>query len=1089
MSQNQWGKNSQKLGNSKNRDARQMVRQQNTTNTTVTSNQVTQGNGMDGSALMNFQNFSQHQNSQIPNTPGGMTVVGQSTRAGFSNLKTGSQERNKSFGRECVPSKQQNTFYRTKSSQSQGGEENCSVLGSNKSSPKQKKAKLRIDFDPNSSNTKEESNVKESRYRNKIIQSFRQQKKFQTLEVRDVDVDYENVCPPTTAISYKNQKGSPRKSKKDYILGNLNDEEYSLNDVMSVKFKNSMYNNDKSTKKSQNSSGICKAYDLSNNDSESNLVKTERNKEENKNALTLLPNLRKFENSLLVKAGYHQINSGKLKKKFTSNAMRHTTQTPQHHTQISTNGNPLNASTDMYYRTKHKRTDRAAIRSLDAKHRTRGDENNGINPILLPNVSNSKDTQNSSYKKKNSHATEDQNRMNKALSYAREKLRELEETEPQKPHISKEGNHEDSNNQNKEDCMDFTQNIQKIKDRIHFHALGRKKKQVNVNQENNIQSILNDLGKKSENTRRNSNEIFNFKENDLEDMRKITVHEERLTSRRENADKYQETEIELYKATKIEKDDNSTDSESKLKKTKDYGPQNFAKRKFRKTAPCREENAWVEPSDWRSHLRKNQYKHDEERKEHHIQEDGFRKLNHNNFYTTLDAFKESHRIDVSPSPPKAEDISAKKKGSSPDQIDKRFAVVNAKSTDLNATHYLNNDTQNIGMSKMASIVKSKLLNSPTNKARDRSSKENNQSKSTFQDLTKKNSQRKYPANQEFSIQTQLDSLHNLEKDCKRIINDDGLRNQSSVENDVDIHSKQLQFDPLDLNKKEEEEIKAQFNDDPSYLAKKVEKNNKKIDVLTTDITDAVDTHFSISLFLELKRKLKSRNPYWVPLKQTIDYFCKCLMNYHKIANNQRLKFALQNQLVELPFFEYHSIEDMLATFEKCKHFEYQKGKVITYKFDKILIMLRGKMIMNYHEVNESSNNNLPESQRIMQKKLEKARKPERFADLKKNDTKISHQEDDHSDKDFSDVRMELFDDSYITPESKLIFKKNEIKLLATEFTDVFIIDHKEIVNKIEPRYFRFNYFNKQHYFFTHPQTKSLNKGSLVNLAKKCRMQR
>ena len=52
---------------------------------------------------------------------------------------------------------------------------------------------------------------------------------------------------------------------------------------------------------------------------------------------------------------------------------------------------------------------------------------------------------------------------------------------------------------------------------------------------------------------------------------------------------------------------------------------------------------------------------------------------------------------------------------------------------------------------------------------------------------------------------------------------------------------------------------------------------------------------------------------------------------------------------------------MLATFEKCKHFEYQKGKVITYKFDKILIMLRGKMIMNYHEVNENSNNILPES--------------------------------------------------------------------------------------------------------------------------------
>ena len=95
----------------------------------------------------------------------------------------------------------------------------------------------------------------------------------------------------------------------------------------------------------------------------------------------------------------------------------------------------------------------------------------------------------------------------------------------------------------------------------------------------------------------------------------------------------------------------------------------------------------------------------------------------------------------------------------------------------------------------------------------------------------------------------------------------------------------------------------------------------------------------------------------------------------------------------------------------------------------------------------------------MQKKIEKARKPERFTDLKKNDTK-KEQEDEQAEKDFSDVRMELFDDSYITPESKLIFKKNEIKLLATEFTDVFIIDHKEIVNKIEPRYFRFNYFNK-----------------------------
>lgn len=56
--------------------------------------------------------------------------------------------------------------------------------------------------------------------------------------------------------------------------------------------------------------------------------------------------------------------------------------------------------------------------------------------------------------------------------------------------------------------------------------------------------------------------------------------------------------------------------------------------------------------------------------------------------------------------------------------------------------------------------------------------------------------------------------------------------------------------------------------------------------------------------------------------------------------------------------------------------------------------------------------------------------------------------------------MEIFDDSYITPEARAIFKKSEIQLLATEATDVFIIDNAEIVNKIEPRYFRFNYFNK-----------------------------
>jgi len=117
-----------------------------------------------------------------------------------------------------VPTRPQNTYYRTKSTER--SEDHCSNLESNQSTPHKNNPKLRIDYNPNITNR--DASIKESRYRNNIIQSFRQQKKFLTLEVRDVDVDYENVCP-STKYSKNSPRDSPRKSKRDYILDKLKD--------------------------------------------------------------------------------------------------------------------------------------------------------------------------------------------------------------------------------------------------------------------------------------------------------------------------------------------------------------------------------------------------------------------------------------------------------------------------------------------------------------------------------------------------------------------------------------------------------------------------------------------------------------------------------------------------------------------------------------------------------------------------------------------------------------------------------------------------------------------------------------------------
>lgn len=54
------------------------------------------------------------------------------------------------------------------------------------------------------------------------------------------------------------------------------------------------------------------------------------------------------------------------------------------------------------------------------------------------------------------------------------------------------------------------------------------------------------------------------------------------------------------------------------------------------------------------------------------------------------------------------------------------------------------------------------------------------------------------------------------------------------------------MDPLNIIKKEEEDIAREFNDDPTHMAIIVDKNNKKMEAICKDINDTVDCHFSIT---------------------------------------------------------------------------------------------------------------------------------------------------------------------------------------------------------------------------------------------------
>ena len=89
---------------------------------------------------------------------------------------------------------------------------------------------------------------------------------------------------------------------------------------------------------------------------------------------------------------------------------------------------------------------------------------------------------------------------------------------------------------------------------------------------------------------------------------------------------------------------------------------------------------------------------------------------------------------------------------------------------------------------------------------------------------------------------------------------------------------------------------------------------------------------------------------------------------------------------------------MMSVFEKCKYKEHNKGTILTYSFDKIIIMLRGKLIFNFQQnddkkdTNEDNDQILPEAIRNFRKKLETNQKIESFADLKNQEKNIMSRE-------------------------------------------------------------------------------------------------
>lgn len=346
-----------------------------------------------------------------------------------------------------------------------------------------------------------------------------------------------------------------------------------------------------------------------------------------------------------------------------------------------------------------------------------------------------------------------------------------------------------------------------------------------------------------------------------------------------------------------------------------------------------------------------------------------------------------------------------------------------------------------------------------------------------------------------AVEKDIIQQQDLKRQCDDLISDvDHIKYDEDNGFEWDVNGPILQTELWENRREIQEQDAADLQKqmDPKALKNAVNNNNNRMDKILNEMYECIDCHLSVSLFQALKKKLKSDNQYWTPLKTTIDSLVGSLQKWHTVKSSHRLKYAVLNQIIDLPYFSYHSIGDMTNLFSNCKYETWVKGSTFKYNFNKIIIILKGTILFNYQpgEKIDMDEENLPESIRNFRKKQEDRidDKAKNQNDLKAQDAQQKKEREKPVESDlFCDYRMELNDGDYITPEAQQLYKTNEIHVLVKEASEFFVIDNEKFLNTIEPKYFRHNFFSKLNFFLNHPLTKDLARTSIIHLAKQVKL--
>lgn len=144
---------------------------------------------------------------------------------------------------------------------------------------------------------------------------------------------------------------------------------------------------------------------------------------------------------------------------------------------------------------------------------------------------------------------------------------------------------------------------------------------------------MHDIGVKPRNNKKNSDEIYNLR---VEDIKKFNPNKE------EHIKQFKSTEEELRDLKRSHEEIPTTAmAPREIITTSRRSPK-------KRSDTADDTKKWVEPSDWRSHLRKTSHKNYEEKQFLHTLEHGFRKKNHNNFNAIQNNPRPTHQTDISP---------------------------------------------------------------------------------------------------------------------------------------------------------------------------------------------------------------------------------------------------------------------------------------------------------------------------------------------------------------------------------------------------------------------------------------------------------